>query len=183
MEASYKVLTSRRASTTSISIVWPTCKQLPSHVVTSFINQRPFHFRDLGTENIMMSGEQLYPRGHHPARSQCDITGHFRAEFIRRRDVASSQPVKYYFIDFEAAAKYDESVLSPRMSYYYGQGQDDELPELGFSDPYDPFPVDVFTLGNVYKKRLVKVSVFCSGSLAIHYTDYCESLIHRHAQI
>ncbi|EJD49518.1 hypothetical protein AURDEDRAFT_59531 [Auricularia subglabra TFB-10046 SS5] len=34
---------------------------------------------------------------------------------------------------------------------------DQELPELRFGRPYDPFPVDVFLLGNMYKHYLLEV--------------------------
>ena len=36
-------------------------------------------------------------------------------------------------------------------------GLDREVPELSYSVPYNPFAVDIFTLGNVYKKDFLQV--------------------------
>jgi hypothetical protein len=77
------------------------------------------------------------------------------AKVLRRRDVAATNPVKYHFIDFEVSRKVDDATSDPKEFLFFGL--DDDLPELYFSEPYSPFPVDIFMLGNVYKKRLVQV--------------------------
>lgn len=102
----------------------------------------------------MMTGEQLYPFGHHPSRPKNDIINFGPARTIRRRDVATSNPVKYYFIDFEAAEKFEED---DERLVYLTFCQDDDLPENDYDTDHDPFPVDVFSLGNAYRKKLYRV--------------------------
>ena len=40
-----------------------------------------------------------------------------------------------------------------------GYGRDQEVPELSFEDQYDPFKVDIFILGNVFRKEVLDVSM------------------------
>ena len=104
----------------------------------------------------MMAGEQLYPEGHHPGEPLFDVHTHEQAKTLRRRDVSKIDPVRYYFIDFESVVHRDPD-NGPAL--VYGQwGQDDDLPELEYEGWYSPFPVDVFMLGNVYYKELIRVS-------------------------
>lgn len=110
----------------------------------------------------MMDAEQLYPAGHHPVYPRFDIAIRGFSKTIRRRDVANSSPVKYRFIDFESMIDFKDSEKAPRvLGGSFAFGQDDDLPELRYARMYDPFPVDVFMLGNVYKKRLVDVRALC----------------------
>ena len=112
----------------------------------------------------MMDGEQLFPKGHHPVYPRFDIAIRRFSKPIRRRDVANSEPVKYRFIDFESMINFKDSEKAPRvLGGSFAFGQDDDLPELryGVGQMYDPFPVDIFMLGNVYKKRLVDVRALC----------------------
>ena len=102
-----------------------------------------------------MSGEQLYPHGHHPSNPRMDVIMYGFAKVLRRRDVANTAPVKYYFTDFEASMTLDESNGPILIRSLFGQ--DRETPELNANVPYSPFPVDIFTLGNVYQKRLIEV--------------------------
>ena len=39
-------------------------------------------------------------------------------------------------------------------------GQDQNVPELSADTPYDPFKVDVFTVGNLFQTELLSVSPF-----------------------
>lgn len=71
---------------------------------------------------------------------------------MRRRDVSS---VRYYFIDFGLSSRFD-GVGIPRL-VTGDRAQDREIPELSLIVPYDPFAVDIFTLGNVYKRNLIQV--------------------------
>jgi hypothetical protein len=67
-------------------------------------------------------------------------------------------PVKYYFIDFEVAYRFDDPNVRHRVSRRFGQ--DPELPELSSDQPFDPFKVDLFMLGNVFKRKLCQVGSF-----------------------
>ncbi|KAL5513541.1 hypothetical protein ACEPAH_3940 [Sanghuangporus vaninii] len=67
-----------------------------------------------------------------------------------RRDVGF---VKYYFTDFGLSSYFDDPKF---LRLVVGnRAQDTDVPELSNFIPYDPFPVDVFTLGNVFKRNFL----------------------------
>ncbi|KAL5492866.1 hypothetical protein ACEPAI_4314 [Sanghuangporus weigelae] len=105
--------------------------------------------RDLTGANIMMDARDLFPDGVHPdplwsalLHDRFDV-----ARSLRRIDVKT---VKYYFIDFGISSYFDDP-LEPRQVTGI-DGRDQEVPELDLKKPYDPFAVDVYTLGNTYRE-------------------------------
>ena len=69
----------------------------------------------------------------------------------------ASVPVTYYYIDFGISTLFtcdDTNRLVTGRA-----GLDRDVPELSEELPYDPFKVDVFILGNLYKTEFVDVSV------------------------
>ena len=98
----------------------------------------------------MMDAFSLYPRGFHPVRTN------------RTPDVKSYSrpwprilvPVKYYYVDFGIAVKIPPGT-SPLV--LGRDGQDQEVPELSDRIPYDPFKVDIFILGNVFRHNIYAV--------------------------
>ncbi|KAL5492972.1 hypothetical protein ACEPAI_4420 [Sanghuangporus weigelae] len=117
----------------------------------SFLHEKNVAHRDCSTLNIMMDGTRVFPRGFHPGAPNLEYTGKGFAHPRRRRDASG---VKYYFTDFGISSHFDEN-----DTYRLVMGQDcldRNLPELYQDDPYDPFAVDVFLLGNVFKYVLVK---------------------------
>lgn len=100
----------------------------------------------------MMDASSLYPDGYHPV-----YIDHDRAckSLAKRRRRASAAPVRYYFIDFGLACftlEGDETRVIGRNC------QDQEVPELSDTVMYLAKPVDVFILGNVYRRNLLDVS-------------------------
>lgn len=64
-------------------------------------------------------------------------------------------PVRYYYVDFGMSSYFPDDSVDKLV---VGQdGLDQEVPELSPTIPYDPFKVDVFILGNVFKSILYKV--------------------------
>ncbi|OCB91803.1 hypothetical protein A7U60_g916 [Sanghuangporus baumii] len=121
----------------------------------AFMHENGVAHRDCAANNIMMDGDPLYPKGFHPCLPTLDAKGK-RARPRRRRD---TRGVKYYFTDFGISSRF-ESAEEVRL--VTGQdGLDREVPELRQFEPYDPFPVDVFILGNLFRKEL---------------TDMCENM-------
>lgn len=98
----------------------------------------------------MMDGRPLFPRGHHPVRIDYTPDAIFDAPFLTRQD----HPVRYYFIDF-GISSYFKTGEAPLVTGT--KGRDKEPPELSDTLPYDPFPLDIFILGNVYLKEFVQV--------------------------
>ncbi|OCB88212.1 hypothetical protein A7U60_g4617 [Sanghuangporus baumii] len=106
--------------------------------------------RDCSILNIMMDAGPLYPKGFHPVASILDASGTKRAHRKRRRDVGG---VRYYFIDFGISSKFEPGEERKVIGIY---GQDDEVPELSISVPYDPFLTDVFIIGNLIRKEFIE---------------------------
>ncbi len=68
-------------------------------------------------------------------------------------------PIRYYIIDFGISRLYepDEEVVGD-------DGAERDIPEMSDIRVYDPFPADVFILGNACKKYFVQVYFFLSSS-------------------
>ena len=101
-----------------------------------------------------MDAEPLYPKGFHPIKPVADASGIRLAHTRRRRDVGG---VRYYFIDFGISSKFSPEEPRQVVGIF---GQDNEVPELSKTEPYDPFKVDVFILGNLFKRAFLKVYRF-----------------------
>lgn len=101
----------------------------------------------------MYDAEKLYPFGYHPALSDYTEDVERRAPFISR---TAAGGVKYYITDFGISSHFesgeDRLVTGSRC-------QDKTVPELSNVEPYDPFAVDIYTLGNIYKEDLLDVSI------------------------
>ncbi|GBE85436.1 hypothetical protein SCP_0706230 [Sparassis crispa] len=100
--------------------------------------------------NIMMDAAPLYPQGHHPVRRLASSDSIYLLSPLSRTD----HPVRYYFIDFGISSMFEEG----QSPYVVGRkGRDKELPELSDDVPYDAYKVDIFILGNLYKKDFLQV--------------------------
>ena len=102
----------------------------------------------------MMDGSNLYRNGFHPARQNLEKAGDRFAHPLRRCDV---DHVRYYFTDFGVSTHFKDDT-SERL-VVGTLAQDRTVPELSETVPYDPFAVDVYTLGNVFKTNFMAVSV------------------------
>lgn len=100
-----------------------------------------------------MDAKSLYPRGFHPQRNFLTVDARGRAP-VRHRYQASFP--QYYFIDFGISTWFREDHQGPRL-VTGGEGQDKSVPELHATNLYDPFKVDIFTLGNLYKIDFISV--------------------------
>lgn len=107
----------------------------------------------------MMDASSLYPDGFHPVYNKYDRACRTLAKHKLR---ANAAPVRYYFIDFGIACytlEGDETRVIGRNC------QDQEVPELSDTVMYLAKPVDIFILGNVYRRKLLDVS-----QIHIHYS-------------
>jgi hypothetical protein len=99
----------------------------------------------------------MFPRGFHPVRDSFlphDMSA--LAPAIPRLGVG----VKYYFVDYRMSSYFPEGTerqlvlgLADKLP-----GHDQDVPELSDEVPYDPFKVDIFTIGNVLRREFVGVS-------------------------
>ena len=107
-----------------------------------------------------MDADAMYPEGFHPIRKmyKADYSGY--ATPLSR----SAAGVKYYFIDFGISVHIPEDAY-PRLVTGH-LGRDQTPPELSRAVPYDPFKLDVFILGNMFKRELTEVRIpFSTGLL------------------
>ncbi|KIJ95230.1 hypothetical protein K443DRAFT_11526 [Laccaria amethystina LaAM-08-1] len=95
----------------------------------TFMHSHNIAHGDCTGMNIMMDARPIHPQGWHFVVKEfgSDSDGVTYVTPLARID----HPVKYYFIDYDA-----------------------DVPELKELQPYDPFKVDVFTVGNVFFKDL-----------------------------
>lgn len=98
-----------------------------------------------------MDGSLLYPKGFHPGVWLLDSSGKHTTP-RRRRDTLG---IKYYFTDFGISTRFDGTESNCLVTGR--DGQDEDVPELHKSEPYDPFAVDIFILGNLFRNSFTNV--------------------------
>jgi len=106
--------------------------------------------------NIMMDAKDLYVEPYHPVKPHMkrDFSGYV-SHYTRTR-----QPPKYYFIDFGLSRKYDAGEENPLEYPIFGG--DKSVPEFQntVDVPLNPFPIDVYYLGNVVREQFLNVSTY-----------------------
>jgi hypothetical protein len=104
--------------------------------------------------NIMMDARSMYPDGWHPVETtRCPGDKfHVKARHFSR----TQRPPKYYIIDFGISGSYDRRFPVRDITV---RGGDKSCPEhRGNATHTDPFPTDVYYIGNVIKELFVEVS-------------------------
>lgn len=123
----------------------------------------------------MMDAPSMFPNGFHPCDVFRDRGGTQWVKTIPRH--RASGPIRYYFINFR-----DSVLFEPDEEHLvYGSDRaDQDVPEMpkGFGDVYNPFPADVFIIGNIFKKHFIPVSLlyfilFTSTELFPHDIPRC----------
>ncbi|KAG5728180.1 hypothetical protein E4T56_gene19317 [Termitomyces sp. T112] len=102
---------------------------------------------DLTTVNIMMDAQPILPQGWHFASPSVAPNGYENIKPLPRIDY----PVRYYLIDFDGSIRFSpgESPVIKGVG-----GRDNDPPELITPHiPFDQYKLDVFTLGNVFRKE------------------------------
>ena len=123
-----------------------------------------------------MDGDLLYPKGFHPTTPLLDASGEKFASPRWRRNVP-----EHYFTDFGISTRF-EGTETTRLVIRVN-GQDDEVPEFSMRVPYDPFAVDVFILGNLFRTQFVGVCcsmVYIARSLTHSFRCLPTSLFLNH---
>lgn len=98
----------------------------------------------------MMDAACLYPDGHHPVRRNYSPDALHEVVPLPR----AGRSVKYMYIDFGLSTWFSRGA-SPLV---VGRvGRDKEAPELSSTVPYDPFKVDIYSLGDIFYKDFEQV--------------------------
>jgi hypothetical protein len=108
-------------------------------------------YRDCSLKNVLLDATHMYPLGFHPVEDVYldDITT--LAPVIPRLEAG----VKYYFVDYGISSYFPAG--SQRELVLGVAGRDQDVPELSNNVPYDPFKVDIFTVGNVLRSEFQTV--------------------------
>lgn len=119
--------------------------------------------------DIMMDPAPLFPDMFHPTVHDRSRTLAHHAEHTTR----TRHPPRYYLTDFSNAKRYKpeaERLAAPVM------GLSDSLKSPEFKDfrdmdrtpPRDPFPTDVYYLGNMIRRQLMTVRSLGHPCLCVH---------------
>jgi hypothetical protein len=99
-----------------------------------------------------MDAKELFPEGWHPMMPALSPDGEREANSVARSKV--SLP-KYYITDFERSIFFNNI---ERREVAIPDGDDPTVPETRNSlAEYDPFPVDIYTFGNLLKDDVLQV--------------------------
>ena len=141
---------------------------------------------NLISEHIMMDAKAIIPTGWHFVSHFCEPDGITKISPLERR----SYPVRYYFVGFGNVyhVPHQKQPLVTDIG-----GGDGDVPELLQGKPYDPFKLDVYTLGNIFKKELHEVRLLAENSVYLysvlfsfqkyHGLDFIVDLLqHMHVQ-
>ena len=102
----------------------------------------------------MLDPTHLYPQSFHPVATDLSKDCTSKAKHFTR----TQRPPKYYFIDFGISRRYDPSDANPREIPIWGG--DKLVPEFQNSnEPRDPFPTDVFYIGNAIRMDFLLVGI------------------------
>lgn len=118
-----------------------------------FLHENQIVHRDFHPLNIMMDASPLYNIPFHAIHQDMryDYKGSAKASYTR-----TEKPVKYYLIDFGLSIRYESVDPPPEEAPILGG--DSTVPEFLGNDPsqrygglsqlYNPFPTDVYCVGN-----------------------------------
>ena len=100
----------------------------------------------------MMDAKSLVPTGWHFVAPFCEPDGMTRITPLDRK----RYPVRYYFIGFGNCLHVPPN---QRTTIKGIGGGDYDVPELLTGEAYDPFKLDIYTLGNVFDNYLYEVRI------------------------
>jgi hypothetical protein len=110
--------------------------------------------RDCADRNVMMYCPDMFPKGYHP-RAPSRTADLKRPAPYRTRTECSP---RYYFIDFGISRRFTDD-STPRLLPTV-LGVDKSVPEFqedGIFKKWDPFPIDIYYIGNIVREDFVWV--------------------------
>ncbi|KAJ7475413.1 kinase-like domain-containing protein [Mycena galericulata] len=123
--------------------------------------------RDCNSLNIMMDATPLYPTPYHPIHRDRSRNYKHRVSSLTR----TQRPVKYYLIDFGLSRKYPAGVHAPLEPIIVGG--DKTVPEFRntpeMAEECDPFPTDVYYIGNLMRTEFLEGSMFVRKKLGFEF--------------
>ncbi|KAF8162480.1 hypothetical protein K438DRAFT_298879 [Mycena galopus ATCC 62051] len=117
-----------------------------------FMHENFVAHRDCSLLNILQDPTQLFPRGFHPVNYYFNPNNDDLAYSITRTECWP----RYYLIDFGLSRRYDPSKGPPLERVTPGSGRNP--PEYSDTE-CNPFPTDIYFLGNLLKHHFIRSSV------------------------
>lgn len=112
--------------------------------------------------NILLDADTMYPGGFHPLDLNKTPDYSSVAKYISR----TSAGAKYYYVDFGISVYIPDDMGTKLVTGVFGRDRDP--PELSLEKPYDPFKLDIFIVGNMFKKEfcdvIIPLSAVSSGN-------------------
>ena len=101
-----------------------------------------------------MDATELYPEGFHPV---CQLFDAAWTPVEAKHYTRTRTPVKYYFIDYGISCRFDPDDTDPREIPV--RAGDKTAPDFstGSMVPINPFPTDVYYIGNFIRTDIFKV--------------------------
>ncbi|KAJ7147612.1 hypothetical protein C8R43DRAFT_889589 [Mycena crocata] len=130
-----------------------------------FMHAHDVAHRDCTSYNIMMDATRLYPDGFHPK----DIERSRNCQGKAAHTTRTKCNPKYYLINFGLAHVYDPA--NPRLDNAV-RGGDKTVPEFqgkGSAQLHDPFPVDIYYLGNMIKREFLEGWYYVEGYSGLEF--------------
>ncbi|KAI0637717.1 hypothetical protein C8Q77DRAFT_1047583 [Trametes polyzona] len=115
-----------------------------------FMHEHDVAHRDCALRNLMMDASAMYPRGFHPIYRYHLLDAKTLAPVLSR----SSAGVKYYFVDFGISTHFRPEDTSRLV--LGTDGIETTVPELSKTVPYDPFKVDIYILGAMFRQAMLQ---------------------------
>ncbi|KAG9220673.1 hypothetical protein CCMSSC00406_0003772 [Pleurotus cornucopiae] len=128
-----------------------------------FMHSHNVAHRDVTFFNVMMDARELYIDRYHPCRPWRKLDLSANARHYTR----TQKPVKYYLTDFGLSRKYKPEERPPQEPII--RGADKSAPEYKTTDACDPFPTDVYLLGNLIRENFTEGSRFASKRLGFQF--------------
>lgn len=116
----------------------------------AFMHREKYAHRDAAMINMTMDVSDLIPGGFSLASQHFPFLLNLYSTDPRNRCEVGS--LRYYFIDFETTTHCPEGIEKARVTGTYGS--DHSMPEISEVVPYNPFKLDIYTLGNAFLKEM-----------------------------
>ncbi|KAJ7616852.1 hypothetical protein DFH06DRAFT_1012747 [Mycena polygramma] len=113
-----------------------------------YMHQNCIVDRDCGVANIVQDPTKLYPAGFHPVQPRWDPSFKKHSRPITRTECW----LRYYLIDFGLSRQYDPAYGLPFEDVILGG--DKSPPEHRYL-ACNPFPTDIYFLGNLLNKKIL----------------------------
>lgn len=116
-----------------------------------FMHSKNVAHRDCTIENLMLDPSNMFPESFHPVKIGRSKDFRHKAKWYSR----TWRPTRYLLIDFGLSRQYDPANGPPRDRPL--RGGDKSAPEHQDGKTWcDPFPTDVYYLGNLVREHYIK---------------------------